>query len=1041
MKFGVISSWVLMLFCLHSFGASRTVTTTTLDNMWWPVIPGSLQYEIFNASSGDTILFDYGSIGTSPVFNVDNRFYDTELGPNAGGYVVIDALRNKPIGADKPKITVTGTPGSGGALYVARANTSIIGLEVENVDRNGIRVTGSNVTIDSCVVHGSTNAGINVGGLANNITIKNSIVYENNQTVGTNVEHAGIYVLDATSITVDSCYVYSNNGNGVFFDNGADNSILSNSIIGRYVDGNELGNDWNGLFVRGADNTLMSNNIVVNNGKNPPATGVDRYSLVSGVRLQATTGSDVEDNYFGTDPVKTSAGNAFEGITLNTNVSNSEILRNVVCYNGFDLAAAAGGGIGLRRVSPSTVVSNCVIKSNFVGAHPDLTAGANNDYGISLEWGTNNIEIGGPSVAEGNVIANSSNSPSSGKGCGVWMVSSGTTDNVLQNNVIRDNEGAGVLISGGGSGAASGNIVGTAGNGNLISGNQYGIRVQDSGVNNNTLRYNSFSCNTVQAISLSSSGNDNYGNASVGAFSRSVIVNATEGRPNFISGYAPSANAVVDLYVADVTCAADCESTARQGFTYVATVSASASSSGPGLYFWEYDYVAGGSLVTPDEVVVLATETGAAGSVNTSEFSICADFCNIPENSTLTADDVDLCEGESVLLTASADGLAADEGYEYNWYLDTIIVDSLINTEVDENTFSVSTSGTYYVTISSELDAAACTDTTTALAIVVNALPELTIPVDEFTICTGDTADVTVVATVATGNPLEYNWTPDRGDVDAFGATSGGTYSLVVSDAVTGCSESGSVEVTENSLPVISISAPFFCQDDSTLVDAGVADMNYVWTPGGSTDQSFYVTEEDTFYVTVTNPETGCEASDSVFADQSPDPKPVITIAEFDTICKLRGDEVEVTSTVVSSTEGTYSWSTGESTSSITVSDTIDYIVTYLDSFACPGRDTITIINECIAPDPEIPNVVTINNPWTPFGDIDPTQVLESDLIIYNRWGIEIFADNENNLPIWRGTKEDGTECSAGVYYFIWNYRDIANKSYKYNGFIQLVVN
>lgn len=834
MKFGVISSWVLMLFCLHSFGASRTVTTTTSESLWWPTTPGTLQYEVFNAASGDTIIFDYGLLGASPVFNIDANTYGAPFGPNGSGYVVIDALRGKPISANKTKITVTGSPTStGGALRLVRNNTSIIGLEFENVDGNGVYITASNVTLDSCVFHGSTNAGVYLTETSSDVELKNCIVYDNNRTIGVNAEHAGVYALGSTNALVDSCFIYDNRGNGVFFDNGSNNSTLSNSIIGRDELGNELGNGWNGLFVRGSNNATMINNIVVNNGKVPPTSGTDIASLVSGVRYQSAVGGSVQGNYFGTDPLKSSAGNAFEGITLNTEVSNVSITGNVVCNNGYDFALAAGGGIGLRRVNsspPLPRVYNCEIKSNFIGVHPDLTDGANFDYGVSLEWGTYDIEIGGPTLAEGNVIANSSNSPLSGKGCGVWIVSSGTTDNILQNNVIRDNEGAGVLISGGGSGAASGNIIGTAGNGNIISGNQYGVRVQDSGVNDNTIRYNSFSCNTVQAISLSSGGNDNYGNASVGSFSRSVIVNETESRSNFISGYAPSANAVVDIYVADATCAADCESTARQGFTYVATVSASASSSGPGLYFWEYDYVAGGSLVTPSEVVVLATELGAAGSVNTSEFSICADFCNTPENSTLTADDVDLCEGETVLLTANADGLAADEGYEYNWYLDSIIVDSLINTEIDENTFSVSTSGTYYVTISSELDAAACSDTTTALVIVVNALPELTIPVDEFTICTGDTADVTVVATVGTGNPLEYNWTPDIGDVDAFSATIGGTYSVVVSDAVTGCSESGSVEVIENSLPVIAISAPFFCQDDSTLVDAGIADMGYVWT-------------------------------------------------------------------------------------------------------------------------------------------------------------------------------------------------------------------
>ncbi len=1019
MKFGVISSWVLMLFCLQSFAASRTVTTTTLDNMWWPVIPGSLQYEIYNATSGDTILFDYGSIGLAPVFNVDNRFFNTETGPSAAGsYVVIDALRGKPVGAAKPKITVTGTPGTGGAFYLARNNTSVIGLEFENVNGNGIYVTGDNITIDSCIVHGSVNAGIHVAATSSNTLIKNSIIYGNQDKALTTVFTAAIEVFGQA--IVDSSYVYGNNGHGILIQNpGSANSEVTNSFLGRSETGVDDGNDWNGIYAINTSNISTQNNIVVSNGAGP-YWGLTPNDKITGIRYEGTDGGVIDNNYVGTDALKSVSGNDYDGITIFDEVENLSITNNVVANNGFG-SNGAGGGIAIRFDG----ATNINVQSNFIGVHRDSTAAGNNDYGVSVEAGNTN-------TIDGNVIGYSSNS---GQGKGVWISFGGTSAEVYDNLIIG-NLKAGVEIQSG----AGNSIIGASTRGNFITGNGVGVLVNGSTTDNNTIRYNSFACNVTQGISLQSSGNDNYGNASVGSFSRSVIVNATESRPNFISGYAPSANAVVDIYVSDATCAADCESIARQGFTYVATVSASASSSGPGLYFWEYDYVAGGSLVTPSEVVVLATELGAAGSVNTSEFSICADFCNTPENSTLTADDVDLCEGETVLLTANADGLAADEGYEYNWYLDSIIVDSLINTEIDENTFSVSTSGTYYVTISSELDAAACSDTTTALVIVVNALPELTIPVDEFTICTGDTADVTVVATVGTGNPLEYNWTPDRGDVDAFSATTGGTYSVVVSDAVTGCSESGSVEVIENSLPVIAISAPFFCQDDSTLVDAGIADMDYAWTPGGSTEQSFYVTDEDTFYVTVTDPATGCESRDSVFADQSPDPKPVVTIAEFDTICKLRGDEVEVTSTVVTGTEGEYSWSSGETSSSILASDTIQYVLTYTDSFNCSGRDTITIANECIAPEPNIPNVITVNNPWTPFGEIEPSQLLESDFVVYNRWGVKIFTTPEM-LPVWRGTKEDGTECSAGVYYFIWNYKDITDKSYTYNGFIQLVMN
>lgn len=1011
-----------LVLCYSTVSAiTRTVTIPNGNNPWAPAAGSLAEAIVQSQNTGDTIIFDYSvlALGVSPTITLESGFASFGF----GGFV-IDGLRGLPLLSDLPKIQFNGSPGAfASALLINNNNTTLIGLDLGPIAGNGIFITSSNNTIDTCYVHDCNNHGINISSTAANNTIKNSFIYDNNQTAlgAADHENAGIYTLGSTTV-VDSCYIYGNGANGVLIRNAnAANSIVRNSVIGRDATGVESGNGWNGVFAWGASGTLIENNTVVNNGQTPNGD----WSRVSGVRLQEVISGIIQQNYIGTDVAKSDAGNAFDGITLHTNVSGVSIAGNVICNNGFLSAAGAGGGVAFR-----SAVATTTLTGNFIGAQPDLTNGGNNDYGISIE-GCSGIVVGGNNPADGNTIGFSKRAPvvGSSRGCGLWLVLPGATNNQVFNNNFISNSGPGIELER----SASNNIIGDLNKGNSFVANQYGILIHTAAAVQNTLRYNSFSCNSVQGISLQNGGNNEYGNATP---IKNIVVNTSDQRANFISGYAPSSSATVDVYVADNNCAVACESSVNQGMTMVASVTASASASGNGLFYWEYDFVSGGNLVTKSTAVVLATESGAAGAANTSEFSVCANLCNIPTNSSISSADLNLCPGESAVLTANSNGKAAGEGYSYNWYTPSISGANKVHYAIDDSVLTVNAGGTYIVVISSQLDSVSCSDTTTTAVVVMNTQPDINLTSTSSFLCTGDSVILDAGTTEAN---LTYSWKPNSETVDTIVVKSQGTYEVVVTNSVTGCKDSADISIDEFQPPVPALTAPFFCQGDSTLVDAGISNMTYAWSPSGKTTQSFYVSAEGTHDVIVTDPSTTCSATATVLAEQSDNPKPSVVLPIDTSMCLLQGDQIEISALVTTYSTGVLVWSDGTTGDTvITAMDTIKYVATYTDSVGCVGSDTIKVSNECTPPDPTLPNIVTVTSPWTPFGDITPDQVIESDFVVYNRWGTVMYT-SDKSLPVWDGKKESGAECSFGVYFWIWKYTDVTGESFHHNGFLQLI--
>lgn len=930
--------------------------------------------------------------------------------------------------------------------FIARGtgNNLFADCIARNGNHNGFGMLCGDNTVEDCISYDNARSGIAVDnslGTGSGNIIRRNVVYGNNTNFymgsGKPLYDQGAIFSNGPDTEIYDNIIYDNEANGIMINSAfATNTVIRDNIIGRDESGTELGNGWNGIFVHSGNGALIEDNLIVNNGAGSSHGSYFMPEAVSGIRLESVTSGTIQNNYVGTDASGTNAGNAFDGITLYTNSINVDITNNVSCYNGFyDFDGltphsdwdgnAGGGGIALRTGSGN----NVDITANYVGVHRDNSPGGNHDYGISIEGGSN-ATIGGDDSADGNIIGNSQNSAVVGseRGCGIWLYGASNTE--VSNNVIADNNGHGIQIEG----TATGNVIGNTGKGNAITGNDLGILVSGSSANNNMLRFNSFSCNASGGISLEDDGNDDYGNS---GSPKGVFVSGNETRASYISGYAPSASAIVDIYAPDNICPLACDDDANQGLTRVAEVTAASSVSPNGLFFWEYDFVAGGSLVDKENVTVIATEAGVAGSVNTSEFSICHLECDTPKNSVINAADFTFCPGDDVTLTANSFGMSTTD-YTYNWYLGSIDPSNLVHTDDSDSTYTTDVAGTYLVVIEFIADPMTCRDTTTTGVVVADSNPNIEITSSTTGLCDGETVDLTATST---DSGLDYSWTPGGEITDEITVGTSGTFSVTVTDPSTGCSESDDILIEVTALPVVSATDVRFCQEDSVLISAGAPGMEYSWTPGGVTTESFYVYSGGDYEVTVTDPSTGCSAVDTATADQSPDPKPIVTLPADSSMCPASGDQITITGTFVSDQDGIITWSTGDNDiDSIIATDTIVYWAAFTDEYGCEGMDTMKIFGECVPPDPLFPNVTTETSPWTPIGDIEPEQVVTGDLVVYNRWGIEMYSSHDElTLPEWKGLNLREEECSAGVYYWIWEFEDNTNKVRRYNGYVQLL--
>ena len=264
------------------------------------------------------------------------------------------------------------------------------------------------------------------------------------------------------------------------------------------VTGNEIGTDptgtmavgnGNGVEINGAGNTIGGTTTA---DRNIISANTNDGILISG---SGATGNVVSGNDIGTDLTGTvalgnlSAGVGITGASGNTIGGTAPGAGNVISGNG----TPEGQGAGL--LINGAGASGNLVQGNFIGTDSGGTSAlANLGFGVAIVAASGNT-LGGTTAGDGNVISGNAFS-------GVFLAGPGTTQNVVQGNVIGI-AADGIHALGN---AMDGISLQTGAVNNLIAGNVIAANTQDgvnlSGASQNQLLDNLIGINSSGATGL-----------------------------------------------------------------------------------------------------------------------------------------------------------------------------------------------------------------------------------------------------------------------------------------------------------------------------------------------------------------------------------------------------------------------------------------------------------------------------------------------------------------------------------------------------------
>ncbi|MCB0408782.1 MAG: gliding motility-associated C-terminal domain-containing protein, partial [Flavobacteriales bacterium] len=394
------------------------------------------------------------------------------------------------------------------------------------------------------------------------------------------------------------------------------------------------------------------------------------------------------------------------------------------------------------------------------------------------------------------------------------------------------------------------------------------------------------------------------------------------------------------------------------------------TASGGNSYVWNNGATTPSITVSPSlDSTYLVTATNSNGCSDTT--SILVQVVSNPSGLITSSNGSNfLCEGNTTTLSASGGGT-------YTW-------------NTGESTDSIMVSPALDSTYSVIVNTGGCLDTA-YFSITVNTLPSVSFSGDSV-ICNGESTTLTASGGTA------YLWsTSSNSNTITVSPTNTTNYSVIVTDA-NNCENTGSITVTVNSLPNVTISGTdSICEGSSTALTATGA-SSYVWNTTETTPSIDVTPSSNTSYSVEGTDVNGCMNNSQVTVSILP--KPIATITGDNNMCD--GADLILQASGGSS----YVWNTTETTSSITVSpsDTTTYQV-------------IAFINSCA-------DTTTHTVNWVP----NPTVTAFSDALIHLGQSIDISASGDapflwtpteslscNNCPNPTATPTETTEYCVSV--------------------------
>ena len=312
------------------------------------------------------------------------------------------------------------------------------------------------------------------------------------------------------------------------------------------------------------------------------------------------------------------------------------------------------------------------------------------------------------------------------------------------------------------------------------------------------------------------------------------------------------------------------------------------------------------------------------------------------------------------------------------------------------------------------------------------------------------------------GSPI-YNWTGPNGftalnnqtpSIPNATAADAGTYTLVVTLPGNVCPSITFANVNVVPTPTITVSPSGpVCPNQPGTFNCNSNDPNttYVWTPSAGVNEVssnvFTATSPTTTAYSVVGSSAGCTSTPKAVTltvtsvDANFTPSPQIGNAPL---------PVVFTNNSVTDPATTFTWNYGNGTTYTTniLADPATAI-----TYSNIGTYTVilTAMNaNCFAFDTNIVVVlesytITIPNVFTPNGDgLNDNYMVKSEgvtamsMLIYDRWGIEMFDSSTINAP-WNGKTKAGKDAPDGTYFYIINATDNRGNSNKYKGDLTLI--
>jgi len=285
---------------------------------------------------------------------------------------------------------------------------------------------------------------------------------------------------------------------------------------------------------------------------------------------------------------------------------------------------------------------------------------------------------------------------------------------------------------------------------------------------------------------------------------------------------------------------------------------------------------------------------------------------------------------DTTLCSTSPLVLHAGPGFVYMW-----------SDSTTADTLSVTQSGTYWVQVSNASTGCVASDTITVLIFNPPVVSAVADSLPDSLGCRN------ITGTVSGGTPpYAYSWsTGDTLQIIHVCDSLATTYTLTVTDS-NGCSGSASVTVGQPNPCLVNLGIDTsVCSTGPFVLHAGQGFITYLWSDSSTAD-TLAVTQSGTYWVQVSDSSTGCITSDTiaiVFFNA-----PVVT-AFADSLADSLGCR-NINALVSGGTiPFTYSWSTGASTVTIHVCDTVTttYTVTVTDLNGCSSTDSVQVIPTC----------------------------------------------------------------------------------------------